>query len=224
MSRSQLGDSSPRRPTRDVAATSKTASTSQALVESLSLRYTSRGMAKVLPNLDDLHQRHYGLPPELNAVYAVSARVSLARHHAPPAVTFLLTCDDDDSEECVSAWEAPTERQLAGYANRDDATRDGAYAVALAAVELVDGAFAVSRADVREGADYYVAPPSPDGLGDLEDAARLEVSGIDSGGESAIRERLQKKLEQVEAPEVNGPALACVVGFRARRIAVAHLD
>jgi hypothetical protein len=176
---------------------------------------------KLLPNLATLHERHYGLPPEVNSLYAVSARVCLARHHVPPMVTFRLTWDNGPIEDCVGAWDAPSERHVEGCANTDDATRDGAYAVALAAVELMDGSLAVSRADVREGADYYVAPAGE--RGDLEDAARLEVSGIDSGGESAIRKRLDEKLKQVEAPEVNGPALACVVCFKARRIAAAHL-
>ena len=43
------------------------------------------------------------------------------------------------------------------------------------------------------GADYYVAPPN-NAPEDLEDCLRLEVSGVDRGPETAIRQRLRAKL------------------------------
>ena len=72
------------------------------------------------------------------------------------------------------------------------------------------------------GADYYVAPgdTAPD---DLEDWLRLEVSGVDRGPESTIGQRLRAKLDQAAVGNSNLPALAGVVGFRARLIMVADL-
>ena len=92
----------------------------------------------------------------------------------------------------------------------------------LAAVELADDLVAVRRAETMTGADYYVAPMgnSPD---DLEDCLRLEVSGVDHGPESAIGQRLRAKLAQAAAGNSNLPALACVVGFKARLIMLADL-
>ena len=72
------------------------------------------------------------------------------------------------------------------------------------------------------GADYYIAPKGT-ALDDLEDCLRLEVSGVDRGPESAIDRRLRTKLAQAAAGNSNLPALAGVVGFRARLILVADL-
>jgi len=77
--------------------------------------------------------------------------------------------------------------------------------------------------DQDTGADYYVAPvgASPD---DLEDCVRLEISGVDRGGASAVAQRLKAKLEQVAAGKSNLPAMAGVVGFQARIILLSRLE
>jgi hypothetical protein len=93
----------------------------------------------------------------------------------------------------------------------------------LAAVELSDELFAVRRAETKTGADYYVAPAgaSPE---DLEDCIRLEVSGTDRGNLSDVAQRLKKKLEQAARGACNLPAMAGVVGFRARVILLSPLE
>ena len=116
----------------------------------------------------------------------------------------------------------PDARTRDAWANVIDTTEAGAYACALAAVELADGLVAVRRAETLTGADYYVAPPgnSPD---DLEECLRLEVSGVDRGPERAIEQRLGAKLAQAAAGNSNLPALASVVGFKTRLIMLADL-
>lgn len=104
------------------------------------------------------------------------------------------------------------------WANRDDTTRDGAYAIALAATELLRGLVAIRRAETRTGADYYIAPVGQD-LEDLEECLRLEVSGTDLSG-SKVKQRLREKLDQLFRGDSNLPALACVVGFRAQLIMI----
>lgn len=88
----------------------------------------------------------------------------------------------------------------------------------LAATELARGLVAVRRAETRTGADYYVAP-----IGqlaeDLENCLRLEVSGTDLES-SGVKTRLHSKVEQALAGDSNLPALASVVGFRARLIMI----
>lgn len=80
-------------------------------------------------------------------------------------------------------------------------------------VETELGLVAVSRARTLTGADYYVAPP--DEADYLENAYKLEVSGVDHGGMAEIKARLRKKLVQVSAPVRETGALACIVGFKA---------
>ena len=99
----------------------------------------------------------------------------------------------------------------------------GAYACALAAVELSDGLVAVHRAETRTGADYYIAAAGR-ALEDLEDCLRLEVSGVDRGEPSAVNQRLKEKLAQAAAGASNLPAMAGVVGFRARIIQLSRVE
>jgi hypothetical protein len=73
------------------------------------------------------------------------------------------------------------------------------------------GLVAISRADTRTGADYYLG--MPEDL-DLEGAFRLEVSGVDQGDASVIRRRLKEKEAQARRGDSCLPAYACVVGFR----------
>lgn len=171
-----------------------------------------------LPGLDELHQRHYGLTEPVCLSFAEAAAVALDRHHAPPA-DFNVTAEDGPGLRTL-AWTVSSARARAALNNTDDTTRDGAYVIAAAAMEAEMGLFAVGRADTRTGADYYYATsPAPD----LEAALRLEVSGIDRDGESEVRARLKRKLKQAKAGKSDLPAAACIVAFKARRIAIARL-
>jgi hypothetical protein len=112
----------------------------------------------VLP-LRDMSDRHRGLTRALAASYLEAARVSLDRHHEPPQA-FALHKSPGAALEVLAVlveWEPPDDHCRGAWANQDDATRDGAYACAIAATELVFGLYAVRRAETRTGADYYVA-------------------------------------------------------------------
>ncbi len=86
------------------------------------------------------------------------------------------------------------------------------------ATELLRGLVAVRRAETRTGADYYIAPAGQE-TEDLEGCFRLEVSGTNLGV-SEIKRRLREKVDQALQGDSNLPALACVVGFRARLIMI----
>ena len=165
--------------------------------------------------IHDMDQRHPGLTKPIADSYTEAACVCLDRHHESPT-DFEL----DRNELCSAAtlkWQRPDANVRGAWANKTDATEAGAYACTLAAAELADGLVAVRRAETLTGADYYVALPgnSPD---DLEDCLRLEVSGVDRGSESSIERRLRNKLAQAAAGKSNLPAVAGVVGFKARLI------
>lgn len=126
----------------------------------------------------------------------------------------------DNSGVVLSAgveWEETDNRTRAAHANEIDATEAGAYACVLAAVELGMQMVAIHRAETASGADYYIAPAGST-VADLEAALRLEVSGVDRGSPTAVAHRLNAKLEQAAMGASNLPALAGVVGFRARLI------
>ena len=111
--------------------------------------------------------RHTGLLPSTPANYLDAARVCLDRHHTPPQEFTLI--DDNNESLALVDWNITSQRDKNAWANTDDATRDGAYAFALAATELLRGLVAVRRAETRTGADYYIAPIGQE----LEDERRM---------------------------------------------------
>lgn len=167
----------------------------------------------------DMATRHIGLTDALARSYVEAARVSLDRHHESP-VSFHIS-GNTDIESRVE-WERPDARIRGAWANEDDTTECGAYACALAAVELAEGLVALRRAETRTGADYYVGYPGTP-LDDLEDAVRLEVSGVSEGTEAVVAQRLRAKLDQARRGASNLPAMAGVVGFRAQVVLLARV-
>ena len=170
--------------------------------------------------IHDMEQHHPGLTKPIADSYTEAARVCLDRHHRSPT-DFVLDRSGSRSLATVE-WEPPDARMRGAWANQTDATEAGAYACALAAVQLVDDRVAVRRAETMTGADYYIAPRGYS-ADDLEDCMRLEVSGVDHGPESVVKRRLHVKLAQAAAGRSNLPAVAGIVGFGARVILLADL-
>lgn len=127
--------------------------------------------------------------------------------------------DNGLSSETEVEWEAPDDAIVGAWANEIDATEAGAYCCAIAGLECARGLFAVRRAETGTGADYYVGEPGS-GEDDLEDCLRLEVSGLSAGTDAAVQYRLTAKVEQARAGNSALPAIAAVVGFARRVVAM----
>lgn len=164
---------------------------------------------------EDLAERHPIDPFQLQG-YANAAKVRLEAHHTPP-VSFELCCNGE-TVVCEVKWSPVDEMLRRSYNNADDAKRDGAYIMAFAAVEELEGLVSIGRAETKTGADYYVAPLGADPA-DFEAALRLEVSGTD-GTPAQVRARLRQKQDQTRAGTGTEPAIAAVVGFKSRLILV----
>ncbi|MGK5024216.1 hypothetical protein [Janthinobacterium sp. RB2R34] len=176
----------------------------------------------ILLRLADLGARHPGVTKALGDAYAEAAAVCLSRHHHESPVNVAAEYRKEGAE-CVLPWDAPTAAVARAHANEIDATEQGAYAVSFAAVEALAGLVAVRRAETLTGADYYVAPLGAADIDDMETCLRMEISGVNAGGESTVRARLRQKLLQTEKGRSNLPALAAVIGFREKLIAIAHM-
>jgi hypothetical protein len=168
-----------------------------------------------------LADRHYGLTPNLAGSYIEAARVCLDRHHQSPASVRITKGPDEKT--AILIWERVDDRTRDAWANRDDATRDGAYGCLIASVEVSEGLFAVKRAETKTGADYYVAPAGKT-IEDLEDCWRLEVSGLDQGNEFAVARRLREKVQQTKQGSSNLPAIAGVIGFQILSILIEYVN
>jgi hypothetical protein len=170
--------------------------------------------------LQHLSERHPALTPSLAGSYFEAARICLDRHHTSPQE---FDAEDNGQQSSVWVeWIGTDARTQAAWANQDDATRDGAYALAIAATELLRGLVAVRRAETRTGADYYIALPGQN-VEDLENCFRLEVSGTNSDTAEVSR-RLRLKLEQARRGDSNLPAIAAIIGFRVKLIVLQTVD
>lgn len=181
----------------------------------------SKAMLNPRLPIDDMAQRHHGLTQAIAEQLTEGARVCLDRHHQSPT-EFHINWEDRQTDALV-VWEATDNRTKAAWANETDTTEAGAYACVLAAIELLDGLVAVRRAETGTGADYYLALPSTP-ADDWENFVRVEVSGTDQGNASTVANRLRIKLRQAESGASDLPAIAGVVGFRAKLIHLANLE
>jgi len=171
--------------------------------------------------IENLSARHPGLTQPLADSYTEAARVCLDRHHESPQIFSL-----NNEKEILDAeveWIKTTDKIRAAWANEIDTTEAGAYAVAIAAVEISESLFAVRRAETGTGADYYIASEKSN-INDLEKAIRLEVSGIDVANEVMVNYRLNQKVKQAKLGNSNLPAMATVVGFQPKIIKLKKID
>jgi hypothetical protein len=152
-----------------------------------------------LPSIALLHERHSGLTEAVARYYAEGMAVCMARHHTSPRALRVLS-EDGLSRDYLHAWMARSKRQIEVWANHDDATRDAAYGVVIAAAEAHLGLFVTGRAPIGSGADYLVSPrPYNAEFNDTVDfeeseTTRLEVSGIDRcGDEGSLSARVRVK-------------------------------
>jgi hypothetical protein len=174
-------------------------------------------MNRSVPSLRSVRSpRHPGVSAAVCESYSEAAEVCLARHHTPPETLLAIRCCGSTTS-AILQWVEPAEDAKRAWNNRDDATRDAAYIVSLAAIESELGLVALSRAETRTGADYYIGLP---GSIDLETAYRLEVSGTDAGDHGSVRSRLSEKVCQAAKGKSCLPAFACVVGFRGALVLV----
>jgi len=178
-------------------------------------------MAEHLPELRSLRNpKHPGISCAVNEAFSEAAEVCLARHHRPPKTLLTICCCKRDVKYNLN-WKHPGKVAQRAWLNRDDATRDGAYIIAIAVVEKELGLIALSRTDTRTGADYYIGQPN---VLDLEEAFRLEVSGIDHGSIADLKRRLSQKEEQAKQGDSCLPAYASVVGFKEAMVFVTRVE
>lgn len=179
--------------------------------------------------IHNLADRHPGLSADVAGGYTEAARVCLDRRFNPPVE---FTVADWRPMQANLAWLPTDARIRRAWNNAHDATESGAYACALAALELSRGLVSVGRVQHKRGADFFVVPKEslpldtadlPDDPESFEDTWRFEVSGTDSVT-SEVNRRVKKKLNQLRRGGDRPPGVAGVVGFQTRRIVIRDMD
>ena len=179
--------------------------------------------AAPLLDLDTLPDRCVRLAPNKVRALAEAAAVMLDKFHTPPAAGCLYVVDTAGKtptaeHPVVLRWSPPSPQSMNTHANELDATEEGAYAVAFAAV-MSRGYRVIRRAHHGSGADYILAREGePD-----NDYHKLEVSGVSRGDAGVLARRLVAKVAQVGGGDLDRPGLAMVVGFEAAALLAAEL-
>jgi len=169
----------------------------------------------------DLHERHPAVGEVVANYFAEAVAVCLDRHHESPQ-SFCIA-ESRGETRATARWPAPDERMIGAWRNSRDiaATEAGAYALALAAVELTRGMVALTPGETGSGCDYYVgAPGTP--LTSVSRLIRLEISGVDGGEPSRLMTRLKQKIRQLARGRSKLSGVAVTVGFKTLRILLAE--
>jgi hypothetical protein len=160
-------------------------------------------------NLAVLHRGCPGMTPAWGTSLSEAARVCLEDEgHASPVEYFVegrfIARHDLEWPEC-------TDQMRRTWHDLEEATEHGAYGMAALLVATHTDLEVVERSRKGTGFDYWLGPKGQQSL--FQSTARLEVSGIKRGDDSAIQSRARKKLKQTEVTDGTLPAFVIVVEF-----------
>jgi hypothetical protein len=149
-----------------------------------------------------------GLTPAWGAVLAEAASVCLESQGHPVHVELRV---DGSFEETFVLERLSVSRQMAlSHQDEEEATELGACGVAILAARSLMDLVVLHRSRRGTGFDYWLSPEW-DSL--LEHGARLEVSGIRKGSETAIKVRIAEKMRQIQRFRTSTPAWVSIVEF-----------
>lgn len=164
--------------------------------------------------LASISHGHPGLTPEKAAALVQAAAVCLHENGHRSGVELSVVASPPHTH--ALEFESPTARARRAHADLQEATEDGAVAVAIAVVTRVTKHRVVLRARKGTGFDWWLGPRA----GMFE--ARLEVSGILSGP-GKVSVRVQEKLKQMTPTDDGGlPGYAAVVEFSTPQAVIAE--
>lgn len=164
----------------------------------------------VTVSLSQLGQGSPGITPSFGDALAEAAAVCLAdQRHAAPASLHM-----DGAVACVAtlSWNSPSAQAIRCWGDDHVTTEHGAYAIAALLVPVASGMQIIERARKGKGFDFWLG--DNDDRGPLfQNKARLEVSGIRTGDESAVSARVRQKQTQIDKSRGRLPGIVVVVEF-----------
>jgi len=159
----------------------------------------------------DLGSLADGMPPGLSrergAAMAQAARVCLTESQHPSPCS--LTVDGGHAANLPLAFEEAGDVELRSWNDREEATQQGAYAVAILLMKRLDNLAVLERSRRGTHFDWWLGPAGSDRL--FQDKICLEVSGIRDGSEAQIRERVSQKWERFGTAASDGSNRRVVV-------------
>jgi hypothetical protein len=125
----------------------------------------------------------------------------------------LLSVAGTFSAEYSINWEGTVTDSMRRYWKDEEVTTEhAAYGIAILLVRELTGYTAVERSSKGPGFDYWLGNNTDDDL-IFQNMARLEVSGIRSGSDKSVGQRVKQKLKQTERSDGDYPAYIAVIEF-----------
>lgn len=156
-------------------------------------------------NLDTFAEGTRYLSPAKASAMAEAAVVCLQHQGHHPGVHL-------DGEDVQLLWSSLDSRAEMSHQDLQEATEDGATAVAILWVQARTGLQVVRRARKGPGFDWHLGPDA--GGPPFAGTHCLEVSGILDDAPPLLTKRLREKLAQIRRGGTGIPGYAVVVGFR----------
>lgn len=118
-------------------------------------------------------------------------------------------------------WDRLDIRAIASHDDQQEATENGAVAIAIELVRRGTGLEVVRRSRKHTGFDWHLGHRS--GAPPFAETTCLEVSGVLNETSTTVADRLRRKVEQVKRGGTGLPGFAVVVGFAGPCAAVRSL-
>ncbi|MEL7223302.1 MAG: hypothetical protein AAF810_20110 [Cyanobacteria bacterium P01_D01_bin.36] len=162
----------------------------------------------------DLSTLRQGLPaitPAFGAALAEACAICLTDqgHSSGTAITV-----KGDFESVFSlVYSEVTEQMRRCWNDREYATEQAAYGIALLLMQQLTALTAVERSRKGTGFDYWLGKSSDINSRPFRKLVRLEVSGIRQGTSPQVRARAKLKIAQVKPTDKLAPAYIVVIEF-----------
>lgn len=150
-----------------------------------------------------------GLTAACGGALAEAAAVCLEDREHKSGVSLHLT--GIRNQQRTLNWAAVTDQQRRCYNDLQEATERGAYGIAILVAKDLTGMVVVERSKKGPGFDYWLGQSDDDDL--FANKARLEVSGILAGDDSAIKSRTKLKVDQIKPSAKLAPGYVAIVEF-----------
>jgi hypothetical protein len=142
---------------------------------------------------------------------AQAAAVCLEHNQLSPGCTFYLIGDPVVTFQIH--WTQATAQARTSWADLQEATEHGGYAIAAIVVRRVFNLLVVERSAKGTGFDYWLGVADSEPLFQAK-VGRLEVSGILAGDQTEIGKRTEaKKKQTLQSDPLSIPAYIAVVEF-----------
>ncbi|MFY9820324.1 MAG: hypothetical protein WAM82_03020 [Thermoanaerobaculia bacterium] len=159
-------------------------------------------------SLSTLSEGMPGLTPAWGAVLAEAASICL-EHQGHP-VDVAMTVDGSFDASLIVNRLGVTAQMLLSNQDEEEATEHGACGIAILAVGALMSLVVARRSRRGTGFDYWLTA-NEENL--LQQAERLEVSGIRNGSESTVKARVLEKTKQIQQFRAGSPVLIAIVEF-----------